>query len=271
MIPTGRGGSYVQVNQPHGWEEKQLMTFFVLKLKVKARSKVAALSELIYFVDGEPLCFFFFISAERTHQSTNAFQPHGAILNLASVLLYWARTVWVCSDNRCVLYDETSLNKLAHRRKPSPPLYRTVSDCFFGSVSMQYSGAVQNFWRVSLALSPAVKWAPPNTLRERDKRPIGWPSSAERMHSEVQSKSFWSRSGLIYPNRVGILLCYGHYSMKFPLCASADSVSFAEPQQNCKLDFFCCNTAPATRASLCVGKNAHTHTQTPPRLMSLEC
>lgn len=78
----------MQVNQPHGWEEKQLMTFFVLKLKVKARSKVGALSELIYFVDGEPLCFSFFISAERTHQSTNAFQPHGAILNLASVLLY---------------------------------------------------------------------------------------------------------------------------------------------------------------------------------------
>ena len=42
--------------------------------------------------------------------------------------------------------------------------------------------------------------------------------------------------------------------MKFPLCASTDSVSFAEPQQNCKLDFFCCNTAPDTRASLCAYK-----------------
>lgn len=58
----------MEVNQPHGWEEKQLMTFFVLKLKVKARSKVAALSELIYFVDGEPPCFFFFL-----------FQPSGLI------------------------------------------------------------------------------------------------------------------------------------------------------------------------------------------------
>ena len=49
----------MEVNQPHGWEEKQLMTFFVLKLKVKARLKVSALSELIYFVDGEALCFLF--------------------------------------------------------------------------------------------------------------------------------------------------------------------------------------------------------------------
>lgn len=57
----------MEVNQPHGWEEKQLMTFFVLKLKVKARSKVAALLGLIYFVDGEPLCFFFL------------FQPSGLI------------------------------------------------------------------------------------------------------------------------------------------------------------------------------------------------
>lgn len=31
-----------------------------------------------------------------------------------------------------MLYNETSLNKLAHQRKPSPPLYRTVSDCFSG-------------------------------------------------------------------------------------------------------------------------------------------
>lgn len=71
MIPTGRGGSCVEVNQPHGWEEKQLMTFFVFKPEVKARSKVSALSELIYFVDGEPLCFFLFqpsgLISQRMH------------------------------------------------------------------------------------------------------------------------------------------------------------------------------------------------------------
>lgn len=64
----------MEVNQPHGWEEKQLMTFFVLKLKVKARSKVAALSELIYFVDGEPLCFFFFYFS-RADSSVNGCVP----------------------------------------------------------------------------------------------------------------------------------------------------------------------------------------------------
>lgn len=63
----------MEVNQPHGWEEKQLMTFFVLKLKVKARSKVGALSELIYFVDGEPLCFFFYFS--RADSSVNGCVP----------------------------------------------------------------------------------------------------------------------------------------------------------------------------------------------------
>lgn len=45
MIPTGRGGFYVKLNQPHGWEEKQLMTFFLfLKLEVGERLKVSALS-----------------------------------------------------------------------------------------------------------------------------------------------------------------------------------------------------------------------------------
>ena len=34
MIPTGRGGSYVKLNQPRGWEEKQLMAFFVFEVKV---------------------------------------------------------------------------------------------------------------------------------------------------------------------------------------------------------------------------------------------
>lgn len=33
MIPTGRGGSFVKLNQPHGWEVKQLITFFVFEVK----------------------------------------------------------------------------------------------------------------------------------------------------------------------------------------------------------------------------------------------
>lgn len=39
MIPTGRGGSYVKLNQPHGWEEKQLITFFVFEVKIQREVK----------------------------------------------------------------------------------------------------------------------------------------------------------------------------------------------------------------------------------------
>lgn len=51
MIPTGRGGSYVKLKRPLGWEEKQLMTFFVLEVKswneVKSFFFFLALSQVI--------------------------------------------------------------------------------------------------------------------------------------------------------------------------------------------------------------------------------
>ena len=140
----------------------------------------------------------------------------------------------------------------------------------FGFISVLYSGIVQNFWRVSCSLAGCDELLLTHCERERETRDQSTDHHLWRKCILKFSQSHF-KAATVWFTQIEWVFCYVTAIKVWNSLSVLPQTVFLLLNRSRTANliflffsffFFCCNTAPDTRESLCVEKYTHTHTHT---------